>query len=134
MTTLPRTLIGLVASGLLALGSCGLEGPNPLNQGSGANVITISNFSFSPQNLDVAPGDTVTVKNLDPDPHSVTSQARPRAFVSGSVNGVAFDTGQFSAGTRTFAIPSGAPHGTIVPYFCSVHTNAMANDAQITIK
>jgi plastocyanin len=91
---------------------------------AGGFVITIAGMSFSPLDLRVPPGATVTVVNRDPEVHSVTSEATPNAFVAGSVAGVSFDTGQFT-GTRSFTIPAGAPDGTVVPYFCSSHLAAM---------
>ena len=56
--------------------------------------------------------------------HSVTSEASPNASTSGAVDGVSFNTGAFT-GTRSFALPSSAPNGTVVPYFCTVHLNTM---------
>jgi plastocyanin len=96
-------------------------------------TIDISNFTFSPANLNVKPGTMVVVNNHDNMPHSVTSQSSPGAFVPGSVNGISFDTGQFSTGSMSFTIPTGAQAGTVVPYFCTVHRAAMANSGQITI-
>ncbi len=80
----------------------------------------------------VAPSTVVRVRNLDAMPHSVTSESAARTFVPGAVNGISFDTGAFT-GEQTFTIPANAPVGTVVPYFCSVHTSAMANDGVITI-
>lgn len=97
-------------------------------------VITIQNFRYEPENLSVPPGATVTVTNLDAAPHSVTSQMMVDAFMPGSVNGISFDTGAFSSGSRTFVIPATAAPGSIIPYFCTVHLNAMANDGQITVQ
>lgn len=99
---------------------------------AGAFTITISNFTFSPTNLTVPPCATVTVVNKDSVTHSVTSQSAPGKFTFGSVAGVSFDTGPFT-GTKTFTIPGNAPDGTVVPYFCTVHRQGMANSAQITI-
>jgi plastocyanin len=95
--------------------------------------ITISGMAFSPLDLHVPPGGTVTVVNQDGIPHSVTSEASPNAFVAGSVAGVSFDTGLFT-GTKTFTIPSTAAAGTAVPYFCMNHRNTMATpNGTITI-
>lgn len=96
------------------------------------HIITISNFMFSPTNLTVPPGATVTVVNKDSAPHSVTSQSAPGKLTFGSVAGVSFDTGAFT-GTTTFTLPANAPEGTVVPYFCTVHRQHMANSGQITI-
>jgi plastocyanin len=88
-------------------------------------TITIQNFAFSPSNLAVPPGATVTVVNQDSAPHSVTSESAMGNFTPGSVSGVSFDTGSFTAGQRTFAIPASAAMGTVVPYYCSVHKSTM---------
>ena len=108
-------------------GACGSSSNNP----PAADTITISNYSFSPTNLSVAPGAAVTVVNTDSVSHSVTSQSVTGAFVSGAVAGVSFDTGVFS-GTRTFVISSSAAVGTVIPYFCSNHTSMMGQ-GQITV-
>ena len=88
--------------------------------------ITIQGLAFTPLNLHVPPGGTVTVVNNDAMPHSVTSQARVNTFVPGAVAGVQFDTGIFSGGTKTFTIPATAANGTVIPYFCRNHLGAMA--------
>jgi plastocyanin len=88
-------------------------------------TITIKNFAYSPSSLGVPPGATVTVVNQDTAPHSVTSESAMGNFTPGGVNGVSFDTGNFTAGTRTFTIPPSAPLGTVVPYYCAVHLSTM---------
>jgi plastocyanin len=88
-------------------------------------TITIQNFAYSPSNLDVPPGATVTVVNRDSVAHSVTSESALGNFTPGGVNGVSFDTGNFAAGTRSFTIPPSAPMGTVVPYYCVPHTSGM---------
>ena len=47
---------------------------------SSSNVITIQGMAFSPLRLEVTPGATVTVRNLDAEVHSVTSQSTRGAF------------------------------------------------------
>ena len=97
-------------------------------------TINISNFTYSPADLTVPPGATVTVVNMDPTAHSVTSESAVGQFTKGSVNGVSFDTGPIPAGgTSSFTIPASAPNGTVVPYFCTVHVQAMTNTGQITV-
>jgi plastocyanin len=99
----------------------------------GPNTITISNFLFSPTTMAVAPGTTITVVNQDSMTHSVTSQDTPSAFTPGGVNGIIFDTGAF-LGTASFTIPSTAPVGTVVPYYCAVHLSTMGmNQGTITV-
>jgi plastocyanin len=121
-----RTVQILAALAVFALAChCGSSTPS-------ANTITIANFEYSPTNLLVKPGSTVTVaNNVDMMLHSVTSQSAPSSFDAGSVAGVSFDTGGFE-GTATFTIPSTAPVGTVIPYFCTEHTLTMGQ-GQITI-
>lgn len=44
-------------------------GPQP------THLVTISNFAYSPATITVAPGDTVTWRNNDSAPHTVTSNS-----------------------------------------------------------
>ena len=108
--------------------NCGSSSSTPA-----ANTITISSFLYSPTNLSVQPGATVTVVNADGTQHSVTSQTAMGAFTAGAVNNVQFDTGAFT-GTKTFTISATATVGTVIPYFCIVHLGTMGmGQGQITI-
>ncbi len=74
----------------------------------------------------MAPGGTVTVHNNDSVPHSMTSESAMGNFTLGAVDGVTFDTGIIPAGgSASFTIPATAPSGTMIPFFCKVHTSAM---------
>jgi plastocyanin len=107
---------------------CGSSTPLP------ANTIAISNFQYSPTNLSVTPGTTVTVENRDPMQHSLTSETQFGMYVAGAVANVSFDTGAFEGANASFVIPSSATPGTVIPYFCTVHTNTMGmGQGQITI-
>jgi plastocyanin len=91
-----------------------------------ASHVTIQSFMYAPLNFTVAAGASVTVQNNDSVPHSLTSEAAMGNFALGAVNGVMFDTGIIPAGgTATFTIPANAPSGSMIPYFCKVHTSAM---------
>ncbi len=95
-------------------------------QGASGFFITISNMSFSPLDLRVPPGATVTVVNKDGMDHSVTSEATVGSYTPGAPSGVTpFDTGAFASGQRTFTIPASVAAGTVIPYYCSVHRQAM---------
>ena len=75
---------------------------------AGASQIIISNFAFSPADLSVTPGQTVTVVNKDSTAHTLTA-----------TNGKAFDTGDIApAATATFTAPMTA--GTY-SYICTIH-------------
>jgi len=117
-----KTGLALLATSIAA--ACGdSSSPSPASSSPGF-FISISNLTFSPAALRVPPGGTVTVINDDGEDHSVTSEASPNAFTPGSVAGVSFDTGPF-IGTRSFTLPSSAPNGTVIPFFCTVHTGTM---------
>ena len=87
--------------------------------------VTISGMAFSPLELAVPPGATVTVLNRDAMAHSVTSEAVAGEFKPGAVSGVSFDTKPFT-GTATFTVPANAQDGTVIPYYCSTHLGTMA--------
>ncbi len=125
----------LAAGAAVALASCGSSSGSSsgtsgtsgggVTSGAPGFTITIQGMAFSPLELSVPPGQTVTVVNMDAVPHSVTSEATPGAYTPGAVGGVQFDTGVFT-GQRTFTIPANAPNGTVIPYYCMVHRGAMA--------
>jgi plastocyanin len=80
----------------------------PADTNATANVVTIDNFSFTPETLTVSPGTKVTWVNQDDVPHTVVSS--DKKFKSGVL-----DTDQrFS---YTFSTP-----GTN-DYYCSVHAH-----------
>lgn len=79
----------------------------PTSQPSGPRV-SIDNFSFSPAEITVSAGQTVTWVNHDDVPHTVT--ANDKAFAS-----KALDTDD--SFSQTFTQP-----GTY-PYYCAVHTH-----------
>ena len=129
------SLLAVIAGAAIACGgsSSSSPAPAPVPQASGFNL-TITGLAYSPLNLHVPPGGTVTVTNADTTQHSVTSEASPNSYVPGSVSGISFDTGAFGAGTKTFTIPSSAPSGTVVPFYCTVHLTMMATpNGSITV-
>lgn len=73
-------------------------------------LITIVGFKYSPVELTVSPGQTVTVSNTDQVGHSVTSD-----------DGTSFDTSIINEGqSKTFVAPTTPGQ---YPYHCSVHPN-----------
>lgn len=73
--------------------------------------ITISKFLYSPVNLQVKPGATVTVVNQDPVAHTVTADS--------GTGGIAFDSKTINASASgTFTAPT--TPGTY-PYGCTFH-------------
>ncbi len=130
MLTRRLMLAGSIACAAIT-GGCGGSSSSSLPAGF---YITISGMAFSPTNLAVPPGATVTVLNRDSIAHTVTSEATSGAYTPGSVGGVSFDTGQFT-GQKSFTIPSTATEGTVIPYYCKVHTSTMATpNGTITIQ
>ena len=120
--------VAALAGVVLALASCGGSssgGGGGVGGGAPGFYITISGMAFSPAELHVPAGGTVTVVNQDAMQHSVTSEAASGDFTPGGVGGVQFDTGAFT-GTRTFMIPANATNGTVIPYYCTVHKGLMA--------
>ena len=85
----------------------------PAQEKAAATEVKIDNFSFTPPNLTVAAGTTVTWTNRDDIPHTVVSTDDPKAFKS-----KVLDTDEkFSF---TFSKP-----GTYA-YFCSIHPKMTA--------
>ncbi len=122
----------LAALATLAAGwSCHGEPPPPV-VGSSGHEITILDFVYTPQRLEVAPGTTVVVLNFDDFAHTVTSAATEGTYVFGGVNGVEFDTGSFTD-SGAFTIPATAPVGTVVPYFCNLHLGTMQERGEVAV-
>jgi plastocyanin len=94
--------VSLCALALVAAACGGSEGGG--NPPAGAKTVTISNFEFAPDTLEVRVGDTITVDNKDQTEHTVTARDK------------SFDTGTFT-GIKTFTVTKA---GTF-EYVCEVH-------------
>jgi len=70
--------------------------------------VKIDNFSFSPTNLTIAVGTTVTWVNHDDIPHSVVSSDEPQVFKSKALD---------SDDRFSFTFTNAGTYG----YFCSIH-------------
>jgi plastocyanin len=90
---------------LACLGLCLADGPVVAGR-----AVSIDNFAFSPTEIVVQVGETVTWTNRDDIPHTVTSAAMPRAFKSGPLD----TDGTFS---HRFDNPGR------FAYFCSLHAH-----------
>ena len=99
-----RLRLAVIAGAGALFGFAGLTGA--LAAGSGATGVTIDNFTYSPPNLTVAAGTTVTWTNNDDIPHTVRA-------VDGSFHSKAMDTSD--SYSFTFAKPG------VYSYFCSIH-------------
>jgi plastocyanin len=122
----------LVAAALAA-SSCGAGATSDLSVPSTPYVITILNYTFDPPNLSAPPGATVLVQNRDDFDHWLKSAAVPGQYVYAAVGGVSVDLPVPARTERSFALPANAVVGTVVPYFCFLHTSAMVNQGSITI-
>jgi plastocyanin len=77
---------------------------------AGDAVIVMKNFDFSPMDVTVAPGTSVTWKNMDGEPHTVASQ-------DGLFRSPALDQND----TYTFKFD----HAGVFKYICSIHPKMM---------
>lgn len=126
---------GLIALGLFACSSgadksitgATTGGHSSIDASLGSGLtITIKNFEYSPANIGVPAGKTVTVVNQDLEQHSVTSESKLDDYNPGAVDGVQFDTGLIDAGASAqFTIGPISNPGTVIPYYCSVHKSTM---------
>lgn len=125
-------LAGLVVSIAFGCGSSTSYSSSNKDSGSGggqqdggaqALVLTIgSGMRFMTPSLVVPAGTSITVRNEDSLPHTVTSETAPDAFTPSGQ----FDTGIIAAGqTATIAIPADAVPGTVYYYYCTLHRSAM---------
>jgi len=116
----------LPLSGLAALAAgCGSSDNSSSGGSTAGYYIAISNLTYSPLNLEAPPGATVTVLNFDaPMIHSVTSEAVPGSYTH-NTGGISFDTGMITGGSASFTLPTSAPAGTVLNYFCTVHLATM---------
>lgn len=96
------SLAGCLAALALVAAACG--GSDGGGASAGSKTVTISNFEFSPDTLELRVGDTVTVENKDQTEHTVTARDK------------SFDTGTFT-GTKTFTVTRA---GTF-EYVCEIH-------------
>jgi plastocyanin len=113
-----RTGVALLAPTVLALllAACGGGGSKSstattATTGAAAPVsaitITIQNFAFHPDKFSVTPGATITVRNEDTAPHTLT--ATNHSFTTGQIN---------PGATGTVKAPTTAGS---YPYFCTIH-------------
>lgn len=101
------TFLLLPAAALLAAGSrC--FGSSTQQGHEQAVEVKIDNFSFSPTNLTIAVGTTVTWVNHDDIPHSVVSSDEPQVFKSKALD---------SDDRFSFTFTNAGTYG----YFCSIH-------------
>jgi plastocyanin len=104
-----RSLVVAVSALALATACGGSDDGGSTSAAGGAagggSTVTISNFEFAPDTLQVKVGDTVTVENKDSAEHTVTATDN------------SFDTGRFASGTKTFTVSKAGRF----EYVCTVH-------------
>ncbi|MFL9946626.1 cupredoxin family copper-binding protein [Paraburkholderia agricolaris] len=98
------TLVVLLGGSALVVASAGFS----VAQAQTPNTVVIKNFMFSPMELTVKAGSTVTWKNLDGEPHTVVNDAGMFRSAALDQN----DTYQFK-----FDKPG------VYKVFCSIHPN-----------
>lgn len=98
--------IGVIA---LLIGVIALSGCTQSPQNIPPNTVIIQNFAFSPNNLTVKTGTTVTWTNNDSTTHTITSD-----------NGAFQSSGNLNQGAKyTFTFTKAGTY----PYHCSIHPN-----------
>jgi|SRR5580698_4827594 plastocyanin len=112
----------LLLAGALLLSACGgggggkpstsgTTGANSGTSGTSGTHVTIQNFMFSPMDLSVAPGATVSVTNKDSATHTLTA------------TGGQFNTGNITQNqTKTFTAPTKPGKYN---YICNIHQYMM---------
>jgi plastocyanin len=99
----------MVAAGMVWAGErASTAAGKPAATAPAGNVVTIDNFRFSPAEITVKAGATVTWTNKDDVPHTATSTMKPRTIDSKTL-----DTDE--SYSCTFKAPGR------YPYFCAVH-------------
>ena len=80
-----------------------MNGSNNNSTKTATNAVTIDNFAFSPANITVKKGTTVTWTNKDSATHTVTSTSGPASFDSGNLpNGKTYSFTFNTAGTYQY--------------------------------
>ena len=70
-----KLLLGLVVIGLLLVIGCGGKASSQENNIVSGDTVAIKDFSFSPEEISVKKGDTVTWINGDSAPHTIASDS-----------------------------------------------------------
>lgn len=104
--------LGVATLAILAFGFWMVVSATPVRAADQA--VTIEDFLFSPQDLTIEVGDTVTWTNLDSSSHTATSTSGPASFDSGNLaEGASFSFTFDTAGTYE--------------YFCEIHPNMVGS-------
>jgi len=105
MRTLTKLTIGLVAVLGMAFTAVGVVSDAQAGAQAAGKTISIKDFQYSPADLAVKVGETVTITNSDTVPHTVTAR-------DGS-----FNVQVPASGSATLTVPKAGSH----PYYCTIH-------------
>jgi plastocyanin len=105
MRTLTKLTIGFIAVLGLAFTAVGVTSHAPAQAQTAGKTIDIKDFQYNPAAIQVKVGDTVTIKNEDTAPHTVTA------------NDGSFNADVPAGGTATVKVPKAGDH----PYPCTYH-------------
>ena len=105
MRTLTKLTIGLVAVLGMAFTAVGVVSDAQAGAQAAGKTISIKDFQYSPADLAVKVGETITITNSDTVPHTVTAR-------DGS-----FDVQVPASGSATLTVPKAGSH----PYYCTIH-------------
>ncbi len=108
--------------------ACGGSAIGPLVPANTGQLVSIVNYHYIPQRLEVVAGSSVIIRNEDPFPHTVTSESAPGAYTPGAVNGIRFDERIDARSARPISISAAAPVGTIVPYYSTLDGTIMEGE------
>jgi plastocyanin len=76
--------------------------------------------AFSPKDISAAPGQMISWKNADTDPHTVNfNPAEGGTF--GPDSNTSFPHGVPAGATYSYVVPAGTASGTVIPYHCTFH-------------
>jgi plastocyanin len=118
MRFINRRLVTALAALLMiaVMWGCGSnnKSTNPPTQ-QPSHLVTISSFTYSPSTIDVAVGDTVTWRNNDSAPHTVTSDTGTELQSPSIPNGGTYQHIFATAGSFSYhcAIHSTMPHASV---------------------
>ncbi len=97
----------------------GIDVPSTPELATCPSTVVISNFEYTPDNCQVAPGTTLTFVNEDTVQHTATSSAgAPASFDTGPID-------RKDSATVTFDTAG------VYPYYCTIHPDMLAS---ITVK
>lgn len=108
-----------VVAALAVVGVAGVSGCHG-GDGLAELVVVLDNDQFTPQQIDVRPGQMVRFVNQETDPHTVTSDPLD-AEPGGPDSDARFPGGMVQGDSVTWVVPRGLAAGTQWFYHCRFH-------------